>query len=139
MRNPRDDTPLGYHLDKRRQELQLSWEEVADRVGVTTGHLRRIRKGLARFSAPVEARLEDVMGWQPGSIREIMKGGRPTLRAPQPAGQLAIELVDLGDGSTVTVPVPPGLSKHARSIVVEQARKIAEQLAGIEGLRHTRH
>jgi len=133
-------TPLDRYLNHRRVEMGLTWEELAHRARTTPGHLRKIRAG-HRPSPQLASRIEQAVDWAPGSIRDILAGGRPTPRSPEVVGQLVmpVELVDAGDGSTITVPVPPDLSEQGRQWVIARAQELARQLAELEGSPHTRH
>jgi len=133
-------TPLDRYLNHRRVEMGLTWEELAHRARTTPGHLRKVRAG-HRPSPQLASRIEQAVDWAPGSIRDILAGGRPTPRSPEVVGQLVmpVELVDAGDGSTITVPVPPDLSEQGRQWVIARAQELARQLAELEGSPHTRH
>lgn len=130
----RDESNLALHMERRRLELRLSWEEIASRARISAGHLRRIRKGESGVSTIVRARLEEVLQWQPGSIQAVIEGCDPTPADKQPT----IELVQSG-GSTITVEVPAALSEEGRRYLIERARRIAQQLLDMEESPHTEH
>lgn len=72
---------LNAHMNSRRLDLDLSWEEVADRARMTSTNLRAIRRGTTRPSELGARRLEDALDWKSGSIARILEGGEPELTA----------------------------------------------------------
>lgn len=70
---------LGKAMDRRRIQLRLRWEEVAQRSGISTAHLRNIRGG-EPASAVTLAGLESALEWEPGSIAAVMNGDHPLPR-----------------------------------------------------------
>ena len=67
-------------LDARRKELDLSWAELAARIGISSEALRQIRRG--RPTSPDTARaLDREMGWTLGSLERVRQGHQPRLRA----------------------------------------------------------
>jgi hypothetical protein len=91
---------LDLWMDRRRSELGLRWEDVAERAdGVTTQTLREIRGGRRKARSLTKAAIERALQWTPGSIDSILAGGEPAnmpdLQAPE-----EITTEDPGTGET---------------------------------------
>jgi hypothetical protein len=71
---------LSEKLEERvKDDLNWTWTTVAQRSGLSDGHLRRIRRGTNPVLRPdTVERLESTLGWQPGSVRACLAGGEPT-------------------------------------------------------------
>lgn len=66
----------------RRKELRLRWSDVADLAGISYETLRIIRRGHVEGMRPLtESGIEQALKWVPGSIAEVLTGGKPT---PEP-------------------------------------------------------
>lgn len=65
-------------MDDRRIELDLAWEEVARRAGMTGMTLRRIRNGEGSLPRRTAAKIDRALEWQPGSVEGILTGGDPS-------------------------------------------------------------
>lgn len=72
------------HMIEQATELRLSWREVARRAGMTEQNLRRVRVGDISVTENAAEGIENALSWQPGSVRAILSGGKPTLRVPGP-------------------------------------------------------
>jgi transcriptional regulator with XRE-family HTH domain len=61
-------------MDKRRLELRppLKWNQVAERAGLSIGHLSRIRKGEAPITKLAATQIETALEWEPGTVAQIM-------------------------------------------------------------------
>lgn len=66
-------------MDTRREDLRLTWAEVAKKAGVSRETLRQIRNGEGEIRPLTRRGIEDALGWAPGSITAILAGGEPTL------------------------------------------------------------
>lgn len=70
---------LAEHMDQRRRELRLTWDQVASRAGINRETLRQIRNGISESIRPLTAAgIEDALQWEHGSIDAILAGGAPT-------------------------------------------------------------
>ena len=67
-------------LSSRRLQRGISWTTLATQVGVSESALRNIRRGRNLPSDLTKHRLEEALGWAPGSINAILEGGEPTTR-----------------------------------------------------------
>jgi len=97
---PRDitaPTKLAHVMNERRVELRMRWDEIATAAKITTAHLRKFRSGEAGVSDLTKARLEDALGWQPGSVDALLAGGNPTPAqgGPQPPTRRSKTLGDI--------------------------------------------
>ncbi|MBB6173704.1 transcriptional regulator with XRE-family HTH domain [Nocardiopsis mwathae] len=94
---PRYDL-LDQAMDDRRLELGLRWKDVAVRAGTSEQALRDIRRGRSFPRDLTIRRLEETLGWAPGSVRAVLDGGEPEVAAAQV------------DHSGSSVPTEEGLS-----------------------------
>lgn len=67
-------------IGARRLQRGISWTTLATQVGVSESALRNIRRGRNLPSDLTKHRLEDALGWAPGSVDAILEGGEPTTR-----------------------------------------------------------
>jgi hypothetical protein len=68
---------VAWWMDRRRNELDLRWEDVYAPAGITNQTLINIRLGKnarSRSKRKVERQLQ----WEPGSLDDIAAGGSPT-------------------------------------------------------------
>ena len=65
---------LGEAMDKRRLELRppLKWNQVAERAGLSIGHLSRIRKGESPPSKMAASQIESALRWPAGTVARLM-------------------------------------------------------------------
>lgn len=67
------------HIDAARVELDLTWDELAERSGVARATFYNIQSG--RTPAKLtRKKIEDAVGWSRGSIAKIMRGEEPTAK-----------------------------------------------------------
>lgn len=85
------------HIDTRRQELRMTWDDVADAARVSDSTLFGLRAEAIKPRVRTLTGIDTAMEWEPGSARDILKGKEPTplIIAPQPS--LAEILDDLAD------------------------------------------
>lgn len=94
---------LGWWMDDRRGDLQMTWEEVAERAGTTPETLRRNADDPSRMRTTTRKGIERALRWERGSIDDILAGGEPTPIAREPEQpidyeQLAAERAAAQDG-----------------------------------------
>lgn len=65
-------------MDDRRIELDLAWEDVARRAGVTGMTLRRVRNNESAPPRRTAHKIDRALEWEPGSVEAILTGGEPT-------------------------------------------------------------
>lgn len=64
-------------MEARRLILDLEWQDVADRGGLSYETLRALRRS-GRASALSKRRAEQGLAWKAGSIDAVLAGGTPT-------------------------------------------------------------
>jgi hypothetical protein len=67
---------LGWWVDDRRAELDMTWNELAERAGLGKETLFRAIQGRPMRTRTKKA-IERALQWQSGSIDAIRRGGRP--------------------------------------------------------------
>jgi hypothetical protein len=68
---------LAHLMDERRIDLRMQWSDVADAIGISVAHLRRIRSGHASLTFKVTRGIDQALRWRNGSTMQIMEGGEP--------------------------------------------------------------
>nr|AQS22459.1 hypothetical protein pCBMA213_2_00095 [Mycolicibacterium sp. CBMA 213] len=95
---------LIYYMDQRIAQLNLSKDEIARRGGPSRDTLAKVR-GRANGRTPMVStllRLDQSLGWQPGSSAVVMQGGEPlTVTATARATRKANREVDPVTGREV--------------------------------------
>jgi hypothetical protein len=84
-------------LDQQRLALGLGWRELAQQAGVSYEAVRALRKS-GVSSSLTKRRLEEALGWIPGSIDALLHGGTATIVVdddPPPRGQTAATIEEL--------------------------------------------
>ncbi len=85
MTPPHEDehrTRLAAFIEGRREELRLTWNEVAVLAGLSKEGLRNLRTGRTGAIRPLTRRgLEDALRWETGSVTAILAGGEPVAKA----------------------------------------------------------
>lgn len=104
---------LAAHMDSRREDLRLTWAEVASLAGVSRETLRQIRTGEGEIRPLTRRGIEDALQWASGSIAIILDGGEPTPRE---------------EGPSAPPEQPPGedLTPFERRILAEMAEMRSE-------------
>lgn len=75
---PDYEQQLSQLIEQRRRELGMSTAQAAETVGVSKGVWLGVERGTRMPAEPLYERIEQVLRWQPGSIRSILAGGTPT-------------------------------------------------------------
>lgn len=91
-------------MDERRADLDLTWNEVAERAGVTREGLRRTRVGSGHIRSLTKRGIERALQWSAGSVDRVLAGEEPE-PAP-PSGRLYNARLD--------VTYPPGVEVRRR-------------------------
>jgi transcriptional regulator with XRE-family HTH domain len=73
-----DHERLDHAIESRAIDLGLSYVELAERAGISDVSLRNFRKGRGNLRPRNQRRLENALGWTPGSIAAVLAGGAPT-------------------------------------------------------------
>lgn len=78
---------LAQHMDDRRLDLGLRWTDVAEDSGLTTETLRQVRFGTGEIRGLTMTAIESALGWERGSIRAVLAGGKPTVLTEAQGGE----------------------------------------------------
>lgn len=85
-----DRHPIGVAINQRRRGLGLRWKDIYQASGLSQETVRQIRNGRTPSRiTDSEARLEDALRWQRGSIQAIRDGREPTPLAGTPGAPAA--------------------------------------------------
>lgn len=88
------DSPpsLRWWMDERRGELGLTWQQVAERAGVSTETLYRAAEG-RQMRTTTRKGIERALEWEPGGVDAVLTGQTPQpLKAPVSAR--SVETID---------------------------------------------
>lgn len=66
-------------IEARIVDMGISYVELAERAGISDVSLRNFRKGRGNLRARNQRKLENALGWEPGSIATVLDGGAPLL------------------------------------------------------------
>lgn len=77
---------LGDLVERRADELNLTWTDLAKDAGITVQTLRQVRLGANEPSRATKRGLERALGWQLGSVDMILAGGSPALASEREVG-----------------------------------------------------
>lgn len=102
-------------MEARRLELDLSWDKVAKRAGLSIAHLRRVRGGDVALTAKAKWKIEQALRWNRGSIDLVLAGKDPE---PAPAASDDLEPWEAHLWQT------PQLSEAGRRQVIDLARSL---------------
>lgn len=61
-------------MNARRLQLGFSWDELAERAGLTSAGLRAIRSGRNYGRELTRRKLDGALGWEPGTLDGISQG-----------------------------------------------------------------
>lgn len=78
-------------MDQRRLDLHLTWQDVAERGGVSLRALANARTGDSPIRPLTQAGIETGLQWEDGTVEIILAGGDPVPAAP--AGFVSDEMV----------------------------------------------
>lgn len=70
---------LDTEMDARREDLELTWRQVAEAAGIHYETIRAARKGRAGIPEQTRRAIEKGLRWEQGSVDAILRGGKPTL------------------------------------------------------------
>ena len=113
---------LRWWMDERRGELGLTWQQAADRAGVSTETLYRAAEGRAMRTTTRKG-LERALRWQPGSVDAILRGAGPE---PLPAENVAGRLD--ADAAVLTEQIRELLSQQGLRLTERRMRKVLEHI-----------
>lgn len=105
----------------RRGELGLTQQQVAEAAGVDTATISSLERAERWPWARNRTRIEGALGWQPGSLEAIGRGGQPT-----PVERQAAQ-APYTDPAERHIAETPGLSEGEVSALIEVARAIRAQ------------
>lgn len=87
------DTELGRHMDDRRNDLGMTWDDIARLSGLSRQTLYDIRKGntdLRRMRSSTKRKIETAFKWERGTVERAVLDGIPPAPAAEPTGPVAI-------------------------------------------------
>jgi hypothetical protein len=79
-------------MDQRRLDLRLTWQDVAERGGVSLRALANARTGDSQIRPLTQAGIETGLQWEDGAVGIILAGGDPVPRPASPPGFLSKEM-----------------------------------------------
>ncbi len=83
----RTNAEVADYVNRRRRDLGLTRNDLLDRTRLSPKTLDALLRGTRRSQEDTEARVEPILLWATGSIRDIRNGGEPTaLPAPASTG-----------------------------------------------------
>lgn len=94
---------LAEHMERRKDELGLSWEQAAERGGISRETLQQVRLGNSRMRTRTKRAIERGLSWTGGTVDHILAGQAPTELLGQPVPRAAIESGDLSPAQVVKV------------------------------------
>ncbi|MBO4275090.1 helix-turn-helix domain-containing protein [Microbispora triticiradicis] len=135
-------TPLDAAMDSRRLELGLSWDDLANRAGVSTAFLREYRKGRKGARDLTKALLEEALKWKRGSLDVVAAGGQPEPADPT-IGELLVQygviteaeltpLEDIRDDKVVELLGRDDMTERAAADFLESYMLMRRKLFGHE-------
>jgi transcriptional regulator with XRE-family HTH domain len=92
-----DHERLDHAIEARTVELGISYVELAQRAGISDVSLRNFRKGRGNLRLRNQRKLENALGWAPGSIAAILGNGEPATADEPTVEELEQEIADLKD------------------------------------------
>lgn len=78
---PKARRRLAALMDERRTKLRLTWQEVAERGGVSLRALANARTGDSEIRPLTQAGIEAGLSWGQGSVERVLAGDDPVLLA----------------------------------------------------------
>lgn len=89
---------LGHYVRRRRLEMGgLSQPDLVARGGPSVSVLSKIETGARAYGDRVIVKLEEALGWERGSVRAILDGGEPTVKAASPPASPTVYPDFVGD------------------------------------------
>jgi transcriptional regulator with XRE-family HTH domain len=83
---PESREQLHAWMDESREELRLTWADIARDMGMTEENLLRIRKGRISISMKAAKRIADALQWEHGSVEAaVLEGRKPRSRTSAPS------------------------------------------------------
>lgn len=64
-------------IEERADELGMTWNELAEKAGLTKEGLRGVRFGSGKMRRLTKRGLEDALRWESGSVDRVLEGGEP--------------------------------------------------------------
>ena len=94
---------LADEMDRQRAKLRLTWDQVAERAGISIATLRRLRNDDGPVSLDTMIGVDQALGWEPGHVEARLAGREPpkTKAADVPPVPDGVH-VDPGDWAAMT-------------------------------------
>jgi hypothetical protein len=124
---PNDGPPrLDYFVSERLAVLHMSRVELARRGGPNRSTLHKSSNGSRTMSLATLMRLDEALGWAPGSSKAILDGGVPATAPPQDTHvRTVLHAVE-------------SLVEQCHSILADARQLLTELLASREPAEHAR-
>lgn len=124
---------LGWWVDLRRAQLDITVAELAERAGLSKETIARAGQGRAMRAAN-KRRLEAALRWQPGAIDAIARGGEPApLDDPAPVHR-ADGSVDAAAAVRALLDLASSLRASGNDAEAEETIEMATRLARRNGV-----
>jgi len=69
---------LAEEMDRRRAELRLTWDQVAQRADISIATLRRVRNGSGPISLDTMIGIDNALQWNTGHVEARIEGRDPS-------------------------------------------------------------
>lgn len=118
-------------IEKRREELGMLWQDVADAGDVSLKTLYNVRtQEDGEISPPTRRKLEAALRWEPGSIERILAGGEPQVassRGPERPRPHLAEVPNLDDDAAMELLIERSGDDRELLEVIWRAYKLGKQ------------
>jgi transcriptional regulator with XRE-family HTH domain len=116
---PLDLERVGELVRTRRGVLGLTQQQLAEKAGIDTGTISSLELGQTWPWAKNRSRIDQALGWRPGSLEEVRHGGEPTLvDEPQ---QVSARYIDPAEQHIMDT---PGMTDQERSAMIAVYRSL---------------
>ncbi|MDQ0376634.1 helix-turn-helix domain-containing protein [Amycolatopsis thermophila] len=125
-----DNTTLNWQnlddeLDRRRNELNMTWGDVADKAGLSETMLRKVRRGQSTRPTPrTKAAIEKAVSWETGSFDAVLRNEPPTPKGDTPGARgTHLAAVPTARSATATSASEPAATATPAQDVPEDAER----------------
>jgi transcriptional regulator with XRE-family HTH domain len=116
-----DQERVAERVRARRGELDLTQQALAQVAGVDVATISSLERAERWPWAKNRARIESALGWEPGALTEIAKGGQPAL------AEAEADEVEPQTDAERHIAATPGLSKAEIAALIEVSRAMRSQ------------
>ena len=115
-------------MDERRLELRLTWQDVAERGGISLRALANARTGDAEIRPLTQAGIEGGLQWERGSVARILAGGDPLPLGDVPAPRSPVQVPSAApaprDRKLPVLGLDPGEEEALQPYLLELTREL---------------